>query len=383
MGILSGNAVLLCSVRGGRGAGSGEYGIWSLGQEVDFQNYKYLPRILNRTDEFVIILNTSFMTDIHHPGRRKFMATAGMITAASVVPAFPQRLGPLVRKKRKFKLCLNPGNIGVQAKQEELVYMAVEHGYEAIMPMPGSLAEMPDDDHRELLKNMKKYRLSWGSTNLPVDFRKDEAKFREDFAKVAPAAQALQRAGATRMNTWILNGHDELTYLKNLKQHAARLGECARVLKDHGIRLGLEYVSPKTLMTRFKYPFVRSIAEAHELIDAIGEPNVGLVLDTFHWYCAGDTVEDILALDKDDIVTCDLNDARTGLTPDTQVDGSRELPMATGVIDLKPFLEALVEIGYDGPVRSEPFNKPLNEMDNETALKVNYQAMKKAFDLVK
>jgi sugar phosphate isomerase/epimerase len=52
------------------------------------------------------------------------------------------------------------------------------------------------------------------------------------------------------------------------------------------------------------------------------------------------------------------------------------------MIDLKPFLEALVAIGYDGPVRSEPFNQPLREMDNEAALKANYAAMRKAFDLV-
>ena len=135
-------------------------------------------------------------------------------------------------------------------------------------------------------------------------------------------------------------------------------------------------------MNRFKFPFIRTMAEARELIAAIGEANVGLVLDSFHWYCAGDTVEDILALDKSDVVACDLNDARADLSRDEQIDGTRELPGASGVIDLKAFLGALVEIGYDGPVRAEPFNKTLNEMDNEAAAKVNYEAMRKAFDLV-
>lgn len=313
--------------------------------------------------------------------RRKFLTTSGMIAAGAMLPAFGK---PSIfnSKARKFKLCLNPGNIGVKASQEELLNMAIEYQYEAIMPMPGSLATMSDMELRDFRKKMKKQQISWGSTNLPVEFRQDEARFKEDLAKLPEAVKALERAGGTRMNTWIMNGNNDLTYLSNLKQHSERLGACAKILNDHGIRLGLEYVSPKTLMTRFKYPFVRSMAEARELIAAMGQPNVGLVLDSFHWYCAGDTKEDILALDKSDIVTCDLNDAREGLTPDTQVDGSRELPMATGVIDLKPFLEALVEIGYDGPVRSEPFNKPLNELDNEAALKANYAAMRKAFNLV-
>ena len=34
------------------------------------------------------------------------------------------------------------------------------------------------------------------------------------------------------------------------------------------------------------------------------------------------------------------------------MDLSRELPCATGVIDLATFLGALVKIGYDGPVRA-------------------------------
>lgn len=313
--------------------------------------------------------------------RRKFLATSSLIAAGAMLPAFGRDKN-FSFKSRKFKLCLNPGNIGVKADQEELLKMAVEYHYEAIMPMPASLAAMSDAELKAFLKKMKQQQISWGSTNLPVEFRRDEAKFKEDLAKLPEAAKALQRAGGTRMNTWIMNGNNDLTYLSNLKQHSERLGACAEILKDHDIRLGLEYVSPKTLMTRFKYPFVRSMAEARELIAEMNQTNVGLVLDSFHWYCAGDTKADILALDKSDIVTCDLNDARVGLTPDTQVDGSRELPMATGVIDLKPFLEALVAIGYDGPVRSEPFNKPLNELDNEAALKANYAAMRKAFDLV-
>jgi sugar phosphate isomerase/epimerase len=87
-------------------------------------------------------------------------------------------------------------------------------------------------------------------------------------------------------------------------------------------------------------------------------------------------------LKKDKIITVDLNDARAGYTADEQIDGKRELPMATGVVDIKSFMEALVEIGYDGPVRAEPFNQPLRDMNNEDALKATYNAMSKAFALV-
>jgi sugar phosphate isomerase/epimerase len=49
---------------------------------------------------------------------------------------------------------------------------------------------------------------------------------------------------------------------------------------------------------------------------------------------------------------------------------------------LKSFLAALVQIGYDGPVRAEPFNQALRDMDDQEALQTTYRAMKRAFDLV-
>ena len=52
------------------------------------------------------------------------------------------------------------------------------------------------------------------------------------------------------------------------------------------------------------------------------------------------------------------------------------------MINLKEFLEVLVEIEYDGPIRAEPFNQTLNEMDDETAVAATAKAMRRAFALV-
>jgi sugar phosphate isomerase/epimerase len=173
-----------------------------------------------------------------------------------------------------------------------------------------------------------------------------------------------------------------LTYLQNFKSHAARLREAGRVLKDHGLSLGLEYVGTQSLRNSRRYPFVHTMAETKELIEEIGTGNVGFVLDSWHWWTAGETAADILTLTKDQVVAVDLNDAPAGIPKEQQNDTSRELPAATGVIDVASFLKALVQLGYDGPVRAEPFNKALNELDNEPACKAVIEAMKKAFALM-
>jgi sugar phosphate isomerase/epimerase len=195
-------------------------------------------------------------------------------------------------------------------------------------------------------------------------------------------AEALQKAGISRMSTWIMPTHQHLTYIENFKQHSKRLKEIARILGVYDIRFGLEYVGPKTLMARDKYSFVHTLAECKELYKSTGEPNIGVQLDSFHWFCAGETKADLLSLSNEEIITIDLNDARSGFTADEQLDGKRELPMATGEVDMQAFMNALVEIGYDGPTRAEPFNQPLRDMDDAAALKATADAMKKAFKLV-
>jgi len=313
--------------------------------------------------------------------RRSFIKIASLSSAAAVLP-FSTLKARHLSGERKFRMSINPGSIGVNVSQEELLEAAVSHGFEAIVAFPSTLTDWSNDQIKEFVDKMKSSNITWGAAGLPYNFRGTQEAQDQGIQALPKQARALETAGVTRMTTWIMPTHDSLTYLQNMKLHATRLGEAVRILGDHGIKFGLEYVGPKTLMASRKFSFVHSMAECQDLIDAIGEPNVGFQLDSFHWFCAGETKEDLLKLSNDMIITVDLNDARAGYSADEQIDGKRELPVATGVIDTKSFMEALVEIGYDGPVRAEPFNKVLNDMYNEEALKATYKAMSKAFSLV-
>ena len=313
--------------------------------------------------------------------RRSFIKIAAVSSASTLFP-FTRLKATRSNSTRKFRMSLNPGSIGVRVNQEELLDAAIKYGYEAIVPFSGTLVEWSDDKVKTFTDKMKSNNITWGASGLPVNFRIDEATFSKGISELPTHAKALEKAGVTRMSTWIMPTHASLTYLQNMELHAPRLREAVNILGDHGINFGLEYVGPKTLMSSQKFSFVHTMAECKELIAAIGKPNVGFQLDSFHWFCAGETKDDLLTLTKDMIITCDINDARKGFTADEQIDGKRELPAATGVLDMKSFLEALVEIGYDGPVRAEPFNQVLNDMDNDAALEATYKAMSKAFALI-
>ena len=270
----------------------------------------------------------------------------------------------------------------MQANQRQAIDLAARYGYESVQPFAEDLAKLSATQLQELQAELKEKKLQWAAAGMPVDFRQDEDKFRDGMTALPAQAKVYQQAGVTRFGTWLMPRHDQLTYLQNFKQTARRLREIAGVCEDHGQRFGLEYVGTPSLRIAGRYQFVHSMAETKELIAAAAKPNLGFVLDSWHWWTAGDTRADVLTLTNHDVVSCDLNDAPAGLKMIEQQDGSRELPLATGVIPLQDLLSALVEIGYDGPVRPEPFNKALNAMDDEAASEAAAVAMKKAFALV-
>lgn len=283
---------------------------------------------------------------------------------------------------RKFTLDLCPGRLGVQVDQRKAIELAAQFGFESVEPMGLELAKQSVEESRALRALMQNKKVTWGAAGLTVDFRKDDASFESGCRELPSVALALQQAGATRVGTWLSPAHEELTYRANFQQHALRLRQVATILGDHGLRLGLEYVGPRRSRASKRYAFIHTLTETQELLAEIARDNVGLVLDSWHWYTAEEQVADLEGLTNKQIVAVDLNDAPSGVAVADQIDNRRELPCATGVIDVKSFLTALVKLGYDGPIRAEPFSQTLNALDDTPAVEATAKAMKQAFALV-
>jgi sugar phosphate isomerase/epimerase len=313
--------------------------------------------------------------------RREFLVAGAATSIALSVPA-KLITAATPSPERKFYAILSLGRLGFHASFPESVELAAKHGFEGLDPDAGYLASLNDDALHRLLDDLQKRNLKFGAAGLPVEFRKDSETFNTDLKKLPATAAVLQRASIWRVNTWILPCSDDLTYLQNFRQHADRLRLCAHILADHGQKLGLEYVSPRTLWRSQKHPFIHTLSEMKELLAAIGAQNLGIQLDSWHWFNAQETQQDLLTLRGRDVITVDLNDAPTGLTLDQYRDNSRELPAATGVIPVKQFLDALLQIGYDGPIQAEPFNAALRALPLDQACALASNAIKKAFRLM-
>jgi sugar phosphate isomerase/epimerase len=279
---------------------------------------------------------------------------------------------------RGMQLHLSCGALGIKATQREAIDLAAKHGFDVVDADGRYLSGLPDSELKDLLGYMQSKKVGWAMAGLPVEFRRDDAAFSEGMKTFPAYARGVERAGVRKVTTWVLPMSNTLPYLDNFKMHASRLREVARVLGDSGATLGLEYVGPKTLWASQRYPFLHTMAEMRELVAEINRPNVGMVLDCWHWYHAGDSGADIAALAAKDVVSVDLNDAPAGVPKDQMVDGKRELPASTGVIDVKTFLGSLEQIRFEGPVRVEPFNDAVRKMAPDEAAEAAMSGLKKA-----
>lgn len=215
-------------------------------------------------------------------------------------------------------------------------------------------------------------RLSaWG---FPTNFRQDEAAYETDMKKLPELARIAAELGVVRTATWIAPASDELTYEENFRLHVARLAPAAAVLADFGIRLGLEYVGPKTAWSSKKHPFAHTMEQMGQLCQAVGE-NVGFLLDSWHWYTSEESIADLRNLSAHQIVDVHVNDAPDDVGVDRQIDSKRMLPGETGVIDLTGFLSAIKALGYDGPVMVEPFSERVRQMERDEAVAATGSAL--------
>jgi sugar phosphate isomerase/epimerase len=221
---------------------------------------------------------------------------------------------------------------------------------------------------------LARLQLKAAVVGFPVEFRRDDAEFRSSFAKLADAAQFSAAIGCPRMATWLLPS-SELPKPEQRALYVRRLGECAKALADRNVRLGLEFVSPVHLRKRFPHEFIWRMDEMLAMAKDCG-PNVGLLLDSWHWHHAQATVDDIVRAGRDAIVHIHINDS-ADLPPEQVQDNQRLMP-GEGVIDLNGFFRALKRIGYADAMSVEVFGRGLKDMTPDAAAKLGADTAKAA-----
>ena len=217
----------------------------------------------------------------------------------------------------------------------------------------------------------------------PLPFNGEQAAFDQALVQLADDAAFCAAIGCQKMMV-VLPATSPTSKEEYRKVVRDRLAAISQVLQKSNVRLGIEFLGVQQFrMARAggapPTAFIWNLPEAASLAKDSG-PNIGVILDVWHWHHSGSTVADVLAAGKERIVHVHVSDAKAQ-PPEEVRDNQRVMP-GEGVIDLVGFFQALKKIGYDGGVSPEPLGRVPEGMSPEEgaklALDTTVAVMKKA-----
>lgn len=274
---------------------------------------------------------------------------------------------------------LNPVTAGGSLSLPDFVELAHANGFRGVDFSVDAAMGIGLEATRDLLARHNIVPSSFGMT---VEWRQDEETFHNGLAHLAEKAKFARELGCSRTVTWVLPSNDDVATYRETSLN--RWAQIAKILSDEGIGLGLEFLGPKQFRPDqgkvWFYDIAGALVAADETNSRAGTNNVGLLVDCWHWFAGGGTLMDLASIPLEQIVHVHINDAPCGVALENLVDNERELPSATGEIDLTGFLKTLSSIGYDGPVAVETFWKRPQEAGTEVAAREAGEAVKAAFE---
>jgi sugar phosphate isomerase/epimerase len=255
-------------------------------------------------------------------------------------------------------LSLNSSLTGGKVGWEDFAELAAWTGFGGVDVNLGAARQEGLAATRNLFAELK---IIASNAGLPVTFARDEETFQRGMAGLDEAAKFAAAIDCPRFIT-VLPPASQTPKAEFRKVVKERLSAVSEVLARSNVRLGLEFLGPLHFRTAQPHEFIWRMDETLEFAKECG-PNIGLLLDVWHWYHAGASTQDIVAAGKARIVHVHLSDCPK-MPPEQVRDNQRVLP-GEGVIPLIDFFQALKRIGYTDGVSPEPLGRIPKDMAPE------------------
>ena len=216
-----------------------------------------------------------------------------------------------------------------EADAPQSIEAAANAGFDAIglrvISPAGVLAHPPLAGNEALLRKAERALAETGLTVLDVNsFWITAWTTRQNFLPVLDAASQL-------------DAESVLTVINDPDLARARdvLAECCAAADPAGIKIALEFQP---------YGSIRTLGEAVAVVQGVGMPNIGIVLDLLHLYRSGGKASDLRSVPADLLAFAQLCDAPLAAPPATELRTearSRRLYPGEGELPLFEVMDAL------------------------------------------
>ena len=139
-----------------------------------------------------------------------------------------------------------------------------------------------------------------------------------------------------------------------IKESVRVLNELCDIAAENDTALAFEFLGQVDCS-------VQTLELAHEIVRMANRTNLGLVIDSFHFYAGGSTVQMIETLDPKLLYVFHINDAED--RPREELNESHRLLPGLGILPLRTMISAFGRIGYDRVASVEIFRPEYWEMD--------------------
>jgi 2-keto-myo-inositol isomerase len=153
-----------------------------------------------------------------------------------------------------------------------------------------------------------------------------------------------------------------------VSEYVRILCDLSNIARLYGINLSFEFLG-------FGWCSVRTPRAAFEIIQQCNRDNVGMTIDTAHFYCGGGLISELDQLDPSRIFAFHLDDLED--TPKEAIRDSTRLLPGLGIVPLDEICRQLKRIGYAGSCSIELFRPEYWQWDpRELAIKARQAALK-------
>jgi 2-keto-myo-inositol isomerase len=270
-----------------------------------------------------------------------------------------------------MKLSLN-GATTMHADLETDIKAASQAGYELIEIWAAKLREFlkakTTTDLKNLLveNNIEPYSIN---SIEHITFRSDE-----DYKNIKSETEELSRIASEIGCPYIVvvpgKLPENVTKTQIIEESVKVLNELGDIAEKYGVSLAFEFLGQTDCS-------VQTLDLCNEIVEKVDRPNIGNVIDTFHFFAGNSTFEAIDAMKPEKLFIFHINDAEN--LPKDQLTDAHRLYPGTGILPIKEIKAHFDKIGYDKMVSIEIFRP---EYWNEDPFEVARKARQATIDVL-
>ena len=187
---------------------------------------------------------------------------------------------------------LNSKGLGVAGRQNELIELALTHGFKGVEIDMNDLVGRHDALGKEFAcQFLQSANMDIGAFDLPINFGGTDAEFVASCEKLETIMDLAATLNAKRCRVRIEPNNETTSFQENFERHRERIEDIGAKFEEHGIRLGLYLQASSAVEADGNYKFIQTAEEILTLVKGIGHANVGLSLDTWERVVGGGAVD--------------------------------------------------------------------------------------------